>query len=332
MKKTERKRAVLYPLLALLCILLALAGLCLGSVRLRPGELAAVLTGGGTKEAETILLGLRLPRVLAAGLAGVGLAVAGVLLQTVTGNGLCAPNIVGINAGAGFAVLLLSCLLPQCWYLLPEAAFLGAVSTAAVVLGVAFAGTGRLSRTTLVLAGVAVSALMNAGSSALVLRFPDAAANYGAFSVGGFRGVALRSLAIPAAIILSGLALTLLLAPRLELLLLGDELAAALGVNVRMLRLCAVLLASALSAAVVSYAGLLGFVGLAVPHIARLLSGHTLRRCVPAAALVGFALVIAADLAGRLLFAPSELPAGIITAAIGAPFFLWLLLRRRYRI
>ena len=332
MRKTERKNRILYLLLAAACLVPAAAGLCFGSVQLRLADLLGVLRGTAAAETEIILLQLRLPRVLAAGLAGIGLSAAGVLLQTATGNGLCAPNIVGINAGAGFAVLLVSCLLPGHWAALPGAAFLGAVFTAGIVLAVAFAGTGRLSKTTLILAGVAVSALMNAGISALSLRFPDAAAAYGSFSVGGFRGVELRALAIPAAVILSGTALSLLLAPRLELLLLGDEQAGALGVNVPLLRLAAVLLASALSAAVVSYAGLLGFVGLAVPHIARLLAGHSLRRCIPAAVLLGFALVIAADLAGRLLFAPSELPAGIITAVIGAPFFLWLLLRRRYRI
>lgn len=332
MLKTKGKNFTLYLLLAAACLVLAAAGICFGSVKLRLQDLLALVQGTASREAETILLGLRLPRVLAAGLAGVGLSVAGILLQSATGNGLCAPNIVGINAGAGFAVLLLNCLLPQCWYLLPQAAFLGAVTTAAVVLAVAFAGTGKLSKTTLILAGVAVSALMSAGISTLSLRFPDAAATYSAFSVGGFRGVELRELAIPAGIILGGGVLSFLLSQRLELLLLGDELAAALGANVRLLRLAAVLLASALSAAVVSYAGLLGFVGLAVPHIARLLAGHSLRRCIPAAALLGFALVIAADLAGRLLFSPTELPAGIITAAIGAPFFLYLLLRRRYRI
>lgn len=330
--KTERKPVFLYIILSVICIILLISGICFGSVKIHASDLLDLLHGKADNDVITILFYLRFPRVLAAGLAGIGLSVSGVLLQTATGNGLCAPNIIGINAGAGFSVLLVSSFLPGCWYLLPEAAFVGAVVTAAIVLAVAFAGPGNLSKTTLVLAGVAIGALVNAGISTICLRFPDAAAIYSAFTVGGFRGVELRSLAIPAGIIISGTVFSQIISSRLEILLLGDELAAALGVNVRLLRLLAVLLASALSASVVSYAGLLGFVGLAIPHIARLIAGHSLRRCLPVSALLGFSLVIMADLAGRVLFSPTELPAGIITAAIGAPFFLALLLRRRYQI
>jgi len=184
-----------------------------------------------------------------------------------------------------------------------------------------------------VLCGVAVSALLNAAVSALKLLYPDISVSYNAFSVGGVEGVTFERLAVPACLTAGVLLCTALLARRLELLCLGDALASALGVRVRPLRVAALLLASVSAAAAVSFAGLLGFVGLMVPHMTRSLTGQgSLGRQLPVCALLGSTLLILADLIGRLLFAPSQLPAGIVTAVLGAPFFFVLLLQRRNRL
>lgn len=326
------KTVALYPILTAICVAAALCGICFGSVKISLHELLELLGGGSVDQVQIIVLKLRLPRTLAAGVAGVGLSLAGLLLQTVTGNGLCAPNIVGINAGAGLATMLMFCVFPAYWYLFPGAAFLGAVLTAAFVLAVASTGAGRLSKTTLVLAGVAISAVMNTGISFLNLRFPDAVFSYSDFSLGSFNGVGFQDIWLPAIVVAVAALLAMLIAPDLKLMLLGDDIAASLGCSVQRTRAAAVTLASALSAAVVSYAGLLSFVGLAVPHISRLIAGQDIRRNLFASGMLGFALVIAADTFGRIVFAPSELPAGMITAVIGAPFFIFLLLKRRYKI
>ncbi len=212
--------------------------------------------------------------------------------------------------------------------LLPAAAFAGAFGTTLLVLGVSFSLGHHTSKTTVVLAGVAMGTLFNAGISFLSQLYPDILSSYASFSAGGFSGVYAGELAVPAVIVAAGLAGAQGLAPRMNLLCLGDELAQALGVRVKGLRLAALALASALCAAIVSYAGLLGFVGLVVPHMARRLAGPDMRVLVPACALLGASLVTLSDLAGRVLFSPAELPAGILMAAMGAPFFLFLLFKR----
>ena len=180
-----------------------------------------------------------------------------------------------------------------------------------------------------ILAGVAVAALFNAGISFLSQLYPEALTSYASFSAGGFSGVTREDLPVPCGMIAAGVLLAWLLSSRLNLLCLGDELAQSLGVRVRLVRFTALVLSSVLCAAVVSFAGLLGFAGLIVPHIARRILGQDIRPPVPFCALAGGILVILSDLAARTLFSPAELPAGILMAALGAPFFLYLLIRKR---
>jgi iron complex transport system permease protein len=210
----------------------------------------------------------------------------------------------------------------------PLLAFCGAFGCSLLIVFLSRrVGGGRV---TLVLSGVAVSALLSAGISALRLLYPDRTQGYTAFSVGGVEGIGFDRMAVPALITLVAIVCTAVSAPRLDLLCLGDDLASALGARVKLLRTLALLLASASAAAAVSFAGLLGFVGLMVPHMARRLAGQgSTRRLLWVSALLGACLVILADLLGRVLFAPSQLPAGIVTAAIGAPFFFGLLMQRR---
>ena len=330
-----KKKRVLIPFLFLFLAVLGLSGLALGSARFPLNEVIAVFTGGGDPTVRLIVLQLRLPRVAGAVLAGAGLAVSGLLLQSATGNDLCSPNIIGVNSGAGFAVMVLLCLFPMAFAVLPLrealAAFAGALFTTFLVLGISVGAGGHQSKSTVLLAGVAVSSLLSAGISFLSQLVPDALASYSAFSIGGFSGVQGADLIFPAIMIGVGTGLAWGLAPQLNLLCLGDELAATLGVRVKALRLICLILASALCAAVVTYAGLLGFVGLIVPHLARKLAGHDLRILVPVTALLGANLVVLSDLAGRTLFSPAELPAGILMALLGAPFFLFILFQRRGR-
>lgn len=312
----------------LFVILLAVmfAGMYGGSAKLSPGEFFSALLGQGKETSLLIVWNLRLRRVLAGLLAGVGLSVAGCLLQTVTGNVLASPNIIGINSGAGLAVILTLTLAPSAGYLLPAAAFVGAFAAALVILGV----SGRMSggRVAILLIGIAITTLLNAAISFLSLLDEGVLAQYNHFTVGSLKAVRLDELILPGLIIFVSFLAAMLLSRDLGLLCLGDSAAAALGIRVKALRLGALACAAASAAAVVSFAGLLGFVGLIVPHIARRLAGERPARMLPAAALTGAILVIFADLLGRVAAAPSELPVGILMALVGAPYFLFLLLRR----
>ena len=183
--------------------------------------------------------------------------------------------------------MIVLCLFPMAFAILPLAAFAGALITTLIVLGISVGAGGHQSKATVLLAGVAVSSLLSAGISFLSTLYPDALASYSAFSIGGFSGVQHADLPLPALVIALGILAAWGLAPELNLLCLGDELASTLGVRVRTPRLVSLILASALCAAVVTYAGLFGFVGLIVPHLARKLAGHDLRVLVPVSALLG---------------------------------------------
>ena len=272
---------------------------------------------------------LRLPRTLAGLLAGAGLGVSGVLLQSVTDNKMASPGLIGVNSGAGFAVILALSLPFFPIKLIPLAAFSGAfLATLAII---AIAGRMGMTKNTVILSGIAFSAILSAGISLLSLIDADVLVSYNAFSVGSLAGAELSELLLPTILIISSLTAAIFAARKINLLSLGAPIASSLGVKVRELRVLCMLLASASAGAAVSVVGLLGFVGLMSPHIARTLVGADARRLIPAAALVGADLVLAADLCGRVIFAPGEMPVGVLMALLGAPFFLGILLKGGHR-
>ena len=299
-------------------ILSVLAAVRIGSASLSwPQFFGGLFRADGYAVQAAIIYGVRLPRICGAVVAGMGLSVSGVILQSITGNELAAPNIIGVNAGAMF---------PDMAVISPVFAFCGAFFTTVIILAVA-AKTGG-SNSNVILTGVAFTALLNAGISFISMLDSDVLASYSYFSVGGLSGVRLRELVFPIGLIIVSFLFALLLSPRIDTLALGDGAAAALGINVRALRIICVMIASACAASAVSFVGLLGFVGLIVPHISRTFVGSSMRKLLPVAAIMGSTLVVIADLIGRTLFAPTEIPVGIVMAMIGAPFFFWLLLRK----
>lgn len=315
---------------AVLTALLAGAVVCalrFGSVRMSHTSFFAALLGAGTRTDSLILYAVRMPRVLAGVLAGMALSASGVLLQSVTDNALSSPNVIGVNAGAGVGVVCAMALLPSAVGLIPLFAFAGALaSTLAVLLIARRAGGGRAS---VVLAGVAVTALLNAVISAATLVDTDLLSSYNSFSIGGFAGARYAEMLLPAVIVLLAFSAAFVLGGRIDLLSLGGGMAQSMGVRVRFLRFLCVLLAAALAAAAVSFAGLLGFVGLIVPHMARALVGNRTRHLLAASVLLGGTVTVLADLLGRVLLSPSEIPVGIMMALVGAPFFLALLFWKR---
>ena len=304
------------------------AGFLAGSSSVSLGDLLAWATGGDVSAAaKSILVNVRLPRVLAALLAGGALAVAGAIIQAVLDNPLASPNIIGINSGAGLFVLVAASVFPQVLWLPPLAAFLGALVTALVIFGISLGA--NTSRLTVVLAGIAITTVFGAGMNTILIVNPDAYIGSSTFLVGGLAGVLMDDLLWPAVYIAAGLAAALFAAGKLNIMALGDDTAHALGMNVGACRLAMLGLAAVLAGAAVSFAGLLGFAGLIIPHLVRFFVGHDNRLVMPLSAVAGAAFVVVCDLLSRVLFAPYEVPVGILMAFLGGPFFIYLILKNR---
>ncbi len=314
-------------LLAALVLLSSVANLAFGAVPIPPGEVIAALLGRGSGTTASIVLYARLPRLCGCLLAGAALACSGVIIQGVLNNPLAAPNIIGVNSGAGLATAICCALAPGAVRIAPIAAFLGALTGVMLVLFISEqAGAARI---TLVLAGVAMSSMFSAGIDAVVTFVPDALSGYTDFRVGGVKNLSMARLAPAFWVILIALAIALSLSNELDLLLLGRETAQSLGLPAKRLRLVLLMLAAALAGAAVSFAGLLGFVGLLAPHMMRRLVGEDSLPLLLSSALGGGLLLTACDLASRLIFAPFELPLGVVLSLTGGPFFIWLLLKQR---
>ena len=262
-------------------------------------KVIAALLGRGSGTTASIVLYARLPRLCGCLLAGAALAMSGTVIQGVLGNPLAAPNVIGVNAGAGLCTALCAALWPARTAALPFAAFLGALGGVGLVLAIG-TRTGA-SRMTLVLAGVAVSGMFSAGIDAVLTFFPDALNGYTDFRVGGVANLSMGRVAPAFWVALTALFLALSLAGEMEVLLLGEETARSLGLPARRLRLVLLALAAALAGAAVSFSGLLGFVGLLVPHIMRRLMGEDSRPLLTGCALGGAVTLTLCDLLARLL-------------------------------
>lgn len=278
---------------------------------------------------HVVVRDLRLPRALAAAAVGAGLAVAGAMMQAITRNPLAEPGTLGMMAGASSAVVLgigWFGLAGAAW--IPAFAAFGAVGAAAMVWLVASAVPGGARPLSLILSGAAASAFLGALDAIAVLLDEETFRMLRAWMVGSLAGADTVALAHAAPWLGAGLALAAGLARPLTALSLGDETAQGLGLNVARLRALAVVSVVALTAASVAVAGLMGFVGLVIPHAVRLLAGADYTRILPMSALGGAAYLVVIDTFARLVLAPVEIATGLMTAILGAPVFLWLVRRR----
>lgn len=311
-------KAAVFIVSILVLILTIVISLCVGVVMYLPAELL---------EMPDILRYIRFPRCVAAVFAGAGLAGAGVIIQTLLGNSLAGPNIIGVNSGAGFMTLVAALVFPLIPQMQPLAAFIGALfSVMMIYLLSRRAGTSKM---TILLSGVVLNSLLNAASEALCTFFPYIQMSYAAFRVGGLSMVQ-TSVLYPAAILITVLFIIVQLrANTLELLSLGEDTAFTLGVSVKKYRLLFLVCAAGMAGAAVSFAGLIGFLGLIVPHGARLIVGDEIKKLFPLSVLWGSLLILVCDTVARTAFAPFELSVGIVISIIGAPIFIKMLLRRK---
>ena len=318
-------RLTIVILFLFLALLGAFLSLTKGSSVITMEQIVELLLHPGEDPQSQIIWNIRMPRTIVGALVGINLSLSGAILQAIMRNPLADPHIIGISSGAGLAGVVIMILFPALEYLITPVAFVGAMLAAICIYILAWKNGIKPVR--IILAGVAVSAFLSAGISGLMIFYSDRVHGALMWMVGG---LAARSwphvnIILPYAII--GLVLALASASYLNILQLGDEMARGLGVNVEVTRIIMTAIAALLAASAVSVVGLLGFVGLVVPHAARLLIGSDYRFLLPAAALLGVAIVTLSDTFARVIFAPIELPVGIIMAFLGAPFFLFLLRR-----
>jgi iron complex transport system permease protein len=320
--------------LAAAALLLGLAGTAFGSTWIPLDRILAVLLGAGERTEQLIVLQLRLPRVLLAALAGGAMAIAGYLLQKVTRNELASPSVLGVVDGAALGVVLFLALLSDesnalvasiAWQ--PAAAFAGAFAAVAIVFLVS--GRQASSAIRLLLFGIAVAAAAKSLTIVLMLTGPiyrtTQAARWIAGSVNEVNWVEVQ---LTALLLLPALVVALLSVRHLPPSDLDEVSARSVGLNLPIFRLLMFALAAALTAVAVAFAGGVSFIGLLAPHMARLLVGRAALAGIVGSLLIGAMMLMGADLIVRALFAPTEVPAGTVTAVIGAPYFLYLLLRK----
>ena len=326
------RRLVGLALVAAVAVAALILATCVGPSGLGVRALFAALAGGGDESSRAILFDVRLARVLLAGCVGAALSAAGCAYQAVLRNPLADPYILGVSGGAALGAVVFIAVAPTAALGAstgrPLAAFAGALVTLAVLFGLA-RFQGRTETTALLLIGI----VLNAFDSAIIQFFVsagDPARFQGTLSylMGAMSSPAWGALATVAVLCAAGLAILASHAHTLNLLALGDEEAGQLGVGVERATWTIVIAASLVTAAAVAFTGIVGFVGLIVPHAMRRLFGPDHRILLPASAIGGAAVLMLADAAARTLLSPSELPVGVITALVGGPFFLVLLMRR----
>ncbi|WP_342442942.1 iron ABC transporter permease [Lysinibacillus sp. FSL K6-0075] len=313
--------------LLIIILILSIISLGLGAIYITPSEIIQNLIGEGTQSQKFILSNYRIPRIIIAIIVGSGLATAGAILQGILRNPLASPDVIGVTKGAGLAAVIIIVLFPTSPIIfLPLAAFIGAAIIAVILM--LFVYKKGAQPNTLALVGIALGAICQAGIEYFMIKFPDDVSATLLWLTGSLwaRGWDQVYILLPCLILIP---LLIGLTSKLDILSLGDDIATGLGERSKFLRYILLGVSVVLIGVCVATVGSIGFIGLIAPHIARRIVGSKFKVLLPASALFGAILLLVADSLGRGLFPPIEIPAGIITAVIGAPYFLYLLRSER---
>ena len=322
----KNKIAYAYAIAAAMLLLSVVLGVLLGSTRLNLWDAVLAICSGNTETPDVrILIYVRLPRVLASVICGMALAVSGAVIQGVLANRLASPSIIGVNAGAGLAVTLCSAFGLIGGWQLSVFSFIGAFAT--VMLISIGAKKWGASRGTVILIGVALNAFLGAISDTVATFIPEVSVQSLDFKIGDFSAVTYAKVAPASILIIVAVFALITLSNELDVLTLGDESAKGLGLNTGVMRVVFLCLSALLAGAAVSVCGLLSFVGLIVPHAVRRAAASASKHLIPLCAIFGAGFVSLCDTLSRVVFAPYELPVGIIMAFLGAPFFVFILIK-----
>ena len=322
----RRFRVVSITLFGVLCVVTALVCVGIGTIHFSLREIVRGLFVADDSTSRLLIWHLRFPRILCGGLVGVCLSLSGCILQGVMRNTMASPSTIGVTGGASFIGYITLVVFPNFSHLLPIGSIAGAFVTTMLIYALAY--QKGVSPVKMILSGMAVSALFGAFNDMIKTFFADSLGNASGFLVGGLNGTGWPHFGMIAPYALCGVLLCFLLPSKMNILMLGDETANSLGLRTERFRFFLIAISSLLSGAAISVAGLISFVGLVVPHIARLLVGSDYKYLFPASAFLGFTLVVACDTIGRVIMPPGEIPVSIILSFIGAPFFLYLLRTR----
>lgn len=325
-KSRRAKRLTWVIIFLALAVASSVISLIYGAADISLGKIWHTLWSSSLVDTEDMVIwNIRFPRNIVAALVGANLAVAGAILQAVMKNPLADPQIVGVSSGAGLAGVIIFILFPSWEYLVPLVAFVGAMGAALLVYALAWKQGIRPTR--IILAGVAVAAFLGSGISALLVFYGDRVQGALLWMAGGLSARSWPHVYVLLPYTIGGLLLAFFGSRRLTILSLGDETAKGLGLPVEQTRFMMTAVAALLAASAVSVAGLIGFVGLVIPHVVRMIIGNDYTYLLPGSAFLGAAVLVISDTIGRVAFAPVEVPVGIIMAFLGAPFFLYLLRR-----
>lgn len=324
--KRKFSRPIIIAVFAVVSALSVLVCTGIGSVKISVGDVIKAIFVDDESIARLLVWNLRFPRVLVGGLVGVCLSLSGCILQGVMRNTMASPSTIGVTGGASFIGYLTLVAFPAYSYLLPIGSILGAFVTTMLIYALAY--QKGVSPVKMILSGMAVSALFGAFNDIIKTFFAESLGNASGFLVGGLNGVGWESFRMILPYAAVGIFICAFLPSRMNILMLGDETANSLGLRTEVFRFFLIAVSSLLAGAAISVAGLISFVGLVVPHIARILVGSDYKYLFPASALLGFSLVCICDTVGRVILPPGEVPVSIILSFIGAPFFLYLLRTR----
>lgn len=303
-----------------------LVSVCLGSMRFSIQESLRAIFSDDDSAARLIIWNVRLPRILSGGLVGICLSLAGCILQGVMRNHLASPSTIGVTSGASFIGYLTLVAFPGYYHLLPLGSIVGGFFTTMGIYLLAY--NKGISPVKMILSGMAISAVFGALNDIIRSFFPDNIANATGFLVGSLNGVAWKNFSMILPYALVGIFLCFFLPSKMNILMLGDEMANSLGIRTESFRLFLIVVSSLLAGAAISAAGLINFVGLIVPHIARLLVGSDYKYLFPASIAMGFMMIIICDLIGRMILPVGEVSVSVVLSFVGAPFFLYLLRNR----
>ncbi len=325
-KISVKRVGFIWTVLIILLVILSLVAIAVGSAGYSIGEILSALFSEEKSTIKIIVMNLRLPRLLLAILIGSSLSASGALLQSVMRNPLADPGTIGVSAGAGTAATTILLVFPHLTNSVPLFAFGGAALACFLIYSLAW--KDGVDPTRIILSGVAINSVLGAYNSLLQLLHADSLEGVLAFMNGSLSGrswAQVRMLAVYAGV---GLVLAFLSIKSANMLQLGDEMARSLGARVSMIRICLSAVSAFLAAATVSVAGMIGFVGLVVPHISRLLVGSDYKAMLPTSVLLGAVVLLAADTVGRTIVPGMEIPVGIVMAVTGGPFFLYMLRKK----